>query len=93
MGFVFAAFAVIYAFIRVIIYACTGNVPEGWTSLIVFISFFSGLILISNGILGIYIGYIFNEVKRRPLYIVRSVLNPHDEQADEIGKGRKELYQ
>ena len=93
IGFVFAVFAVIYALARVIIYACTGNVPEGWTSLIVFISFFSGLILMSNGILGIYIGYIFNEVKRRPLYVVRSVLNPHEKEANEIGKGRKEFFE
>ena len=37
------------------------------------IYFLSGIILIAIGVLGIYIGYIFNEVKERPLYIVRSV--------------------
>lgn len=92
LGFVFALFAVMYAVARVIIYVYTGNVPAGWTSLIVFLSFFSGVILISNGILGIYVGYIFNEVKRRPLYVVRSVLNPHDKDVDEIGKSGKELF-
>ena len=42
----------------------------GWTSIIVLISFFSGIIMIILGIIGIYIGRIFSESKRRPLYIV-----------------------
>lgn len=93
MGFLIAILAVIYAIIRVVIFLVTGSVPEGWTTLIVFLCFLSGVILISNGILGIYIGYIFNEVKQRPLYVVRSVLNPHtDKSNNAIGQNRKEYY-
>ena len=57
----------------VISYFFKGTVPEGWTSIMASIYFLSGIILIAIGVLGIYIGYIFNEVKERPLYIVRSV--------------------
>lgn len=77
-GFLVAACAVIYGIVRIFMYLFMGSVPEGWTTLIVVLCFLCGLILISNGILGIYIGYIFNEVRRRPLYVVRTVLNPHN---------------
>lgn len=43
----------------------------GWTSIIVIISFFSGLILLSLGIIAEYIWRIYEEVKGRPGYIIR----------------------
>jgi len=43
---------------------------EGWTSLMVSVFFMGGIILLVLGIIGIYIGKIFNEIKRRPLYVV-----------------------
>jgi glycosyltransferase involved in cell wall biosynthesis len=45
---------------------------EGWTSVIVSIFFTSGLIIGAIGIVGLYVGKIFNEVKRRPLYLIDS---------------------
>lgn len=47
------------------------NTLPGWTSLVVFISFFSGLILFSLGILAEYIWRIYEEVKGRPGFIVK----------------------
>ena len=47
------------------------NEVPGWTSLIVFISFFSGLILLSIGIISEYIWRIYEEVKSRPGYIIK----------------------
>ena len=46
---------------------------QGWSSLIVTIFFSTGVILIILGINGIYLSKIFNEVKRRPLYIIESI--------------------
>ncbi len=43
---------------------------EGWTSIIVSIFFMGGLILMVLGVIGIYVGKIFNETKGRPLYVV-----------------------
>jgi len=47
----------------------------GWASLVVFTSIIGGAILISNGVLGEYIGRIFEEAKSRPLYIVSQSVN------------------
>ena len=47
----------------------------GWTSLISTIFFSTGVVLIVLGIVGIYIGKIFNQVKNRPLYIVDNKTN------------------
>jgi dolichol-phosphate mannosyltransferase len=60
-----------------IIYAAFtwGYSVTGWTSLIFSIFFFSGVILVFLGIIGIYLGRVFQEVKRRPLYVVSERLN------------------
>lgn len=47
----------------------------GWASLTIMIAFFSGLIMLSIGIVGLYVGRIFAESQRRPLYLVRRVEN------------------
>lgn len=52
-----------------------GGLIQGWTSLIVAVLFLGGLQLLAIGILGEYIGRIYEEAKRRPLYIVREAKN------------------
>jgi dolichol-phosphate mannosyltransferase len=48
-----------------------GHAIPGWSSLIVSLYFLGGLIIGILGIIGVYLGKTFDEVKRRPLYIVR----------------------
>jgi len=48
--------------------------PPGYTSLIVLSLFTGGLQLIVLGILGEYLGNVFDEVKRRPLYVVDEII-------------------
>jgi dolichol-phosphate mannosyltransferase len=48
-----------------------GKIMPGWTSTVVIISFFSGLILFSLGIIAEYIWRIYEEVKNRPGYIIK----------------------
>jgi putative glycosyltransferase len=50
------------------------NFTSGWISVILSIWFMGGLILSSIGIVGIYIAKIFNQVKNRPLYIIKSII-------------------
>ncbi len=54
-----------------------GDQARGFTTLIVFISFLGGLQLMAIGILGEYLGRIFNEVKRRPVYLVNTFNGKH----------------
>jgi dolichol-phosphate mannosyltransferase len=44
----------------------------GWSSLILILTVSSAINMILIGILGVYVGMIFREVKRRPVYLVRS---------------------
>ena len=51
-----------------------GTAVPGWSSLILSVWLVGGCILISVGVVGVYIGKIYNEVKRRPLYLIQEVL-------------------
>lgn len=51
-----------------------GIIP-GWTSLAVAVLFLGGVQLLAIGILGEYVGRIYDQVKRRPLYLVRDTVN------------------
>jgi len=59
-------------------YTFGADVP-GWATLAVSALFFSGVQLLSIGILGEYVGRIFDEVKQRPVYLVRHDSGPSDE--------------
>ncbi len=48
---------------------------SGWSSIITAVVFFSGVQLLTLGVIGGYIGNIFDEVKRRPEYIVKRYIN------------------
>jgi Glycosyltransferases involved in cell wall biogenesis len=63
-GFIY----LIYYFIRAVILRIYNDVP-GYPSLLCFMLFIGGLILMALGILGEYIGRTFIEVKNRPLYV------------------------
>ena len=63
----------IYALIEKIFFP--ENVISGWASIFVTLVFFAGVQLLSIGILGEYIGRIFTEVKKRPLYIIDEKIN------------------
>jgi dolichol-phosphate mannosyltransferase len=61
--------AIFYALKRLLV----GLSPPGFASLMVVNFFFAGVQLITLGVIGEYVGRIFIEVKRRPLYVVRRV--------------------
>lgn len=70
IGFVISLISFIYALCIIGETLFFGAKTPGFATLIVAIMFLGGIQLLSIGILGEYIGRIFNEVKQRPLYIV-----------------------
>ncbi len=49
----------------------TSNLAPGWSSLMFVILIVSGIIMVLLGFIGVYVGYIFQEVKRRPVYLLK----------------------
>ena len=52
---------------------------EGWTSVMVSIYFIGGLLFANMGVLGLYIGKIFDETKARPVYIIQETTFDKDD--------------
>lgn len=73
IGFVLLLASLTYGTYSIIIGVVTGKSVPGWTTLMIFMMFFSSLQFLLIGLLGYYIGYIFDEIKQRPIYIVDSV--------------------
>ena len=71
LGFALATLALLYGGYLTLSYFIEGNDVSGWTTITVGLMLFAGIQLISVGILGEYIGRIFEEVKARPLYVVK----------------------
>lgn len=79
-GFGVSLFAFSYILVVIVLKLMRINVA-GWTTLMVFILLLGGLQLFLIGILGEYLGRIYEEVKRRPLYLIDEELGGED--ADE----------
>jgi polyisoprenyl-phosphate glycosyltransferase len=80
LGFVACGLALVLIVLVIFLRIFTDLIPEtGWASLMITVTFFGGVQLVFIGILGEYICRIFDEVKGRPLYLVK----------DKIGFGDK----
>ena len=71
LGAVVALGALAYGLSVVIEHVIFGHDVPGWATLVAGMMFFSGVQLLSIGILGEYVGRIFDEVKQRPIYLIR----------------------
>jgi|SRR3989344_65298 len=71
LGLVTAIVAVIFIFYALYVQSI-GHTVRGWSSTIVLMLFLGSIQLIAIGIIGEYLGRIYEEVKKRPLYIIKS---------------------
>lgn len=71
VGFIIFAASILLALFFLIRTLLFGNPTSGWTSLITIILGLGGIQLLSLGVLGKYVGKIFLEAKRRPVYIIK----------------------
>lgn len=74
-GFIITFIAILLALSLVVKTIVTGIDVSGWTTLFVSMWFIAGIMICVIGIVGVYIGSIFDEVKRRPPYIIDEKLN------------------
>jgi polyisoprenyl-phosphate glycosyltransferase len=72
---VFAALFILQLVVRTILF---GNSVAGYPSLMAVVLFLGGVQLLTLGVIGEYLGRVFNETKQRPLYLVESFLPPED---------------
>ena len=93
MGACVSGLAILYGSYVIVTRLLSEDYVPGWASTIVVVAFLGGANMLLTGILGLYIGRIHNEVKRRPLYIVGRTAGFDDEAAlsrgDEIEERRR----
>ncbi len=70
-GFILSLFSFLYGAWLIVRYYVFSISAEGWTSVMVSIYFIGGLMFANMGMLGLYIGKIFDETKDRPIYLVQ----------------------
>jgi dolichol-phosphate mannosyltransferase len=70
-GFLLSLLSFLYGAWLIIRYYAFSIAAEGWTSVMVSIYFIGGLMFANMGMLGLYIGKIFDETKDRPIYLVQ----------------------
>lgn len=84
LGFLIAILALFYAIFLVTRTVLFGRDVPGYASIMVAVLFLGGVQLISLGIIGEYLGRLFNETKKRPLYLINEIIenNPLDKDKD-----------
>lgn len=79
IGSAISVLSLIYGIVIVIEALLYGNEVPGYPSLAALLAFLGGVQLIGIGVLGEYIGRIYREVKFRPIYIVRNIIDRDDQ--------------
>jgi dolichol-phosphate mannosyltransferase len=77
LGLVTIGIALIYAVFIMISYVSGRPIEPGWTGIMMTILFMGGVQLLCLGVMAEYIGRIFEEVKQRPVYVVREHIHGH----------------
>jgi dolichol-phosphate mannosyltransferase len=76
LGLAVSGLAILYGLYVVGLVLGGSTLVTGWSSTVVIISFLCGINMLMTGIVGLYIGRIHAEVKRRPLYVVGTRVGP-----------------
>ena len=71
VGFLLALAAFAYGAYLTAVYLLYGHTVNGWTTIVVSLMLFAGIQLVSLGVVGEYVGRIYEETKRRPIFVVK----------------------
>jgi dolichol-phosphate mannosyltransferase len=69
-GLAISTLAIVYGLWVIAMWAMNANLARGWSSIVVLVAFLGGANMLMTGVMGVYVGRIYGEVKRRPLYVV-----------------------
>jgi dolichol-phosphate mannosyltransferase len=75
LGTLAISFSALFAFYSLIAKVFLRQSPKGFTALVFLITFLSGVLLLFLGIIGEYVGRIYEEIKARPLYVVDKIVD------------------
>lgn len=75
LGFTLSVLSFLYLIFNLYLRIFTNITTSGWTSIIAVNLLFNGFVLIILGIIGEYVGRIYDETKNRPIYVVRELVN------------------
>lgn len=84
LGFFTVVFSLIYFAYNIYQKIYYNNVPQGFTATILAIILFSGVQMISLGLIGEYVLRIYNQVRNRPLFVIDKIIQDGKEQEDKI---------
>jgi dolichol-phosphate mannosyltransferase len=69
-GLAFSSLAMLYGLGVIAMWVMNADFARGWSSIVVLVTFLGGANMLVTGVLGVYVGRIYSEVKRRPLYVI-----------------------
>lgn len=75
-GLIFVLLSIILIIYSIVMWIVDTPV-SGYTTLIIFLCAFAGIQLFVTGAIGYYIGFVFDEVKQRPIYVIQEI-TPHE---------------
>jgi dolichol-phosphate mannosyltransferase len=75
LGFITVLFSLVYFFYNLYRKVYYNDIPQGFTATILAIILFSGVQLISLGLIGEYVLRIYNQVRNRPLFVIEKIIN------------------
>jgi len=73
-GLLFVVFSLVLSVYTLYVYFFGNTPPSGYTTLVLFMSISFSILFILIGIIGVYVGYNFDESKKRPIYLIDSVI-------------------
>jgi glycosyltransferase involved in cell wall biosynthesis len=88
LGFIVSGLAFLYALWLIISTLVYGNPVKGYPSMMVTLLFLGGVQLMALGVIGEYLGRIYEESKHRPIYLVRNTWKNQQRSNSELNKNK-----
>ena len=89
LGVIAVSVSMLFGLYALAIRVISHRSPQGFTSLLLVLTFLSGILLFFLGVIGEYVGRIYEETKRRPIYIVGQILRSKQHPLNQLGRSAR----